>query len=75
MGAKFWHECVSFSLTDSGFFTSSVLYAYFLALPVLFLGTACGASGFKRINQAQYVLLINAILAILGVISLIKGVL
>ncbi|WP_027369244.1 sulfite exporter TauE/SafE family protein [Desulfovermiculus halophilus] len=58
-----------------GFFTSSVLYAYLLALPVLFLGTACGATGFKRINQAQYVLLINCMLAILGVISVIKGVL
>jgi uncharacterized membrane protein YfcA len=60
---------------SQGLFTSSVLYAYLLALPVIFLGVACGSISFQRINQAQYVLLINVLLAALGVISLIKAML
>ena len=56
-----------------GFFTSPVLSAYLLSLPVLFLGVACGSTSFKRIGQAQYILIINVLLAFLGVVSVIKG--
>ena len=60
---------------SQGFITSPVLITYLLALPVLFLGVACGSISFKRINQAQYVLIMNILLSILGVVSLVKAVL